>query len=57
MILLGNIWYTSKSAFRLYKDILFGDGPIIRFKLRMNTVDVVMMIWLYLLFFSIGDRI
>ncbi len=52
-MLLGEIWITGKLVFSLYKDIIFGDGPIIKIKLSTKGINLVMIVGFYLMGWSL----
>ncbi len=51
-MLLKEIWITGKLAFRVYKEILFDDGPIVRFKVGRSVLVLLGLSSLYLTFWS-----
>ncbi len=51
-MLLKEIWVTGKLAFKVYKEILFDGGPIIRFKSGRSTLVLLGLCSLYLTFWG-----
>ncbi len=51
-MLLKEIWITGKLAFKIYKEILFDGGPIIRIKIGRSVLGLLVLVSLYLTFWS-----
>ena len=50
--MIKDIWITGKLVFSLYKEILFDGGPIISIRLNKSILVSLVLVSLYLMFWS-----